>query len=430
MIFLQILNIVNLIIGLLFVLCYAYQILYIIVGCVRKPKKYPDTEKRCRYAFMISARNEEDVIGQLCDSILNQNYPSELFDIYIVADNCIDKTADVAREHGAVVFERNNNKEIGKGYALDFLFKNVIKEKGDAYYDGYFIVDADNLLDKNYILEMNKAVNAGGRIVVCYRNSKNYSDNWLSAGSGLWFHRASRHLNNPRTILGVSCEVNGTGFFVHRDIINRQGGWIHHLLIEDIEFTVDNVLHGEKVIYCHEAMVYDEQPSKFSQSWWQRVRWTKGYLQVLKNYGLKLIAAFFKGKGFSNFDMLMAISPAMILTFAALVINALALIIAPFVAPESFVGALISVGLTVGGAYLFFLIVGLITGIQEWKKIGAGPMRKIWSFITFPAFMYTYLPIVAATLFSRKVEWKEIKHHSSDIIPEEEDNKEKVLVNK
>lgn len=413
MLILQILNAINLLIGILFILCYSYQIFYIVVALIKKPHSYPETEKRGRYAFMISARNEENVIGELCDSIRAQGYPCDLVDIYVVADNCDDETASVSRAHGATVYERFNKEEIGKGYALSFLFDCVRKEKGADYYDGYFIVDADNLLDQNYVFEMNKAVMDGRRIVVCYRNSKNYGDNWLASGSSLWFLRASRHLNNPRTLLGVSCEVNGTGFFVHRDVINRQGGWIHHLLIEDIEFTVDSVIHGETVAYCHNAMVYDEQPTRFSQSWWQRKRWTKGYLQVLKGYGWKLIKRFFTGKGFSNFDMLMAISPAMVLTFIALVVNVLALILTPIIAPASFLSALISVAATAVGAYVFFFFVGLVSGVTEWKNMNATTAQKICSLLTFPAFMYTYLPIVAATLFSPKVEWKQIKHNSA-----------------
>lgn len=417
----QLLNIINIIVAVLFVICYSYQILYIIVALIKKPYKYPETDKRHRYAFIISARNEEDVIGELCDSIKEQNYPAELIDIYVVADNCTDSTATVARDHGAIVYERFNKEKIGKGYGLEFLFDRIKEELGLKYYKGFFVVDADNLLDKNYVFEMNKAVDEGRRIIVCYRNSKNYGDNWISAGYSLWFLRTARHLNNPRTLLGVSCEVQGTGFFVDSDIIERQGGWIHHLMIEDIEFTVDNVLKGEKVAYCHDAMIYDEQVTSFKQSYWQRKRWTKGYLQILRYYGLKLIKAFFSGKGFSNFDMLMAISPALLLTTFAMAINIFALILAPFVCPAQFMSVLISVLMAICSAYVFFFFVGLVSGITEWNNMGTTKGKKFLSLLTFPAFMYTYLPIVAATLVSPKVEWKQIKHHAKNA-PDKEIN--------
>lgn len=413
MIAIQILSVINIVITLLFLLCYAHQIIYIIVACFKKPVEYPETDKKYRYAVMISARDEENVIGQLCDSIRAQNYPAELVDIYVVADNCTDSTYQVAEDHGAHVFERKDPNHIGKGYALEFLFKKVREEKGEDYYEGFFIIDADNLLDENYIVEMNKAVAADKKIVVCYRNSKNYGDNWISAGSSLWFLRASRHLNNPRTILNTSCEVNGTGFFVHKDIINRQGGWIHKLMIEDIEFTVDNVIHGEKVVYCHRAMVYDEQPSTWKQSFRQRMRWSRGYLQILRKYGGKLIKGVFGNNGFSCYDMLMSISPAMFLTVIVFFISIIMLIISAVVGKSALIIALINVATTVVGAYSFFFIVGLVSGISEWNNMKTTTYKKVMSLFTFPLFMYTYLPIVAISLFKR-VTWKPIEHHAVD----------------
>lgn len=410
----HLLNIINIAVAILFIVCYSYQIFYIIVALIKKPYRYKDTDARHRYAFIISARNEEEVIGELCDSIRAQDYPEELIDIYVVADNCTDSTASVAREHGATVFERNNTEKVGKGYGLTFLFDKIKETRGFEYYKGFFVVDADNILAKNYVFEMNKAVDEGRRIIVCYRNSKNYGDNWISAGYSLWFLRTARHLNNPRNLLGVSCEVQGTGFFVDSDIIARQGGWIHHLLIEDIEFTVDNVLQGERVSYCHDAMIFDEQVTTFKQSFWQRKRWTKGYLQVLKNYGGKLIKAFFSGKGFSNFDMLMAISPALLLTTFAMAANLAVLIAAPFVCPTEFLTILFNVLFALVSTYVFFFFVGLVSGITEWNNMGTSKGRRFMSLLTFPAFMYTYLPVVAATLCSPKVEWKPIKHHATN----------------
>ena len=428
----EVLNIVNIVLSAIFMLCYAYQVFYIIVACVKRPVSYPETSKRGRYAFMISARNEENVISQLCDCIKAQDYPSELVDIYVVADNCTDGTKRVAKEHGAIVYERFCKDRIGKGYALTFLFNNVKDRVGEDYYDGYFIVDADNILEPNYVYEMNKSFFAGNRITIGYRNSKNYGDNWISAGYSLWFLRSSRQLNNARNILGKSSEITGTGFLIHKDIIKSQGGWKHHLLIEDIEFTVDNVLHGERVAYCHDAILYDEQPTEFMQSFWQRKRWSRGYLQVLRDYAGKLIKGFFSGKGFSYYDMLMAISPAFFLTLAMMVINFVFLAVTPIIDINQFVPVLISVIVTMLSAYLLFFALGLVTLISEWKKIRTSTWKKLWSAITFPLFMYTYLPITASSLFS-SVEWKQIEHHPVDekkiktavAISENQDLKEK-----
>ena len=310
MILFDILKYFNISIGILFIICYSYQLFFLVEGTYLKPKKYESATRQGRFAFCIAARNEEAVISQLCDSIKNQNYPAELIDIYVVADNCTDNTASVAKKSGAHVFCRFDDNRIGKGYALGFLFDKIERSVGISTYDGYFIVDADNILDRNYVSAMNDCVSAGHRVIMCYRNSKNYADNWISAGYSLWFLRASRHLNIPRQHFGTSCEITGTGFYVCSDIIEKNGGWIHHCLIEDIEFTIDCVLRGERVALSYDAIVYDEQPTSFRQSLRQRKRWCKGYIQILKKYGSKLFSAFLCGKGFSNFDMIMAISPA------------------------------------------------------------------------------------------------------------------------
>ena len=141
MILLDILKYVNIFIGAFFILCYSYQVFYLLIGTIVKPKKFAAAEKTNRFAFVISARNEADVIGQLCDSVRAQNYPKELIDIFVVADNCTDNTAQVARERGAYVYERFNNEEIGKGYALEFLFGKIKEQVGFDYYDGFFVVD-------------------------------------------------------------------------------------------------------------------------------------------------------------------------------------------------------------------------------------------------------------------------------------------------
>ena len=102
--------------------CYFYQIVYLVLPLLKKQKPLK-WEKYHRYAILIAARNEEAVLPHLLDSIHAQDYPAELIDIFVVADNCTDRTAEVARHHGAKVFTRFNKEKIGKGYALHFLLE-------------------------------------------------------------------------------------------------------------------------------------------------------------------------------------------------------------------------------------------------------------------------------------------------------------------
>lgn len=400
--------IINICISILFALCYMYQIFYLLYALFVSPKKYNATKQTNRYAVMISARNEERVIGHLLQSIKVNDYPSELVDIYVVADNCTDATAQVAEENGATVYQRFNQKQIGKGYALNELYSYITNLRGTEYYNGFFVFDADNLLDKHYITEMDKCFCSGNRVLTSYRNSKNYGTNWISAGYALWFLREAKYLNNPRSLLGTSCAISGTGFLIHRDILNKQKGWKHFLLTEDIEFSVDNVLQGEKIGYCHTAVLYDEQPATWKVAWRQRLRWSKGFLQVMRDYGCSLSKQSIKN--FSAFDMLMTIAPAFIITIFCLVVNSAALVYA-FLRNPAFIWTIInSLVYTVLSAYLLLFVVGLVTGITEWKQIHCTTGRKILSFFTFPLFMMTYIPISVQALFV-KVEWKPIEHN-------------------
>ncbi len=405
----------NCVISIVFTLCYAYQFFYIFVGLLKKPIKHIAKEQH-RFAVVISARNESSVIGDLIKSIRSQKYPKELVDIFVIADNCTDNTAEIARSAGAIVYERFNKEQVGKGYALDWMFKIISTDYAEKNYEAYIIFDADNILDPNYIAEMNNVFDNGYRIITSYRNSKNYDGNWITAGYSLWFLREARYLNNARMQLGTSCAISGTGFLVSADVIRENGGWIHHLLTEDIEFTIDSVIKGEKIGYCADAVLYDEQPTKFHQSYTQRLRWAKGFYQVFANYGAKLFRGILKGS-FSCFDMLMTIMPAMLLTLLSIAINLIAIPVGIACnSPE--LPALIKTLLqTLGNFYGMFMLLGLITTITEWNQIHCGKARRVLYTITFPLFMLTYVPIAIVALF-RKIEWKPITHSVSKSLSE------------
>lgn len=397
----------NSMISIVFTLCYAYQFFYIFVGLLGKPKTFT-ASKNHKYAVVISARNERDVIGQLIKSIKEQNYPSDMLDVFVIADNCTDDTAKVAKNAGAFVYERFNTAKVGKGYALDWMFDIIKKEYDYKEYEAFMVFDADNILDRNYVAEMNKVFDNGYRIITSYRNSKNFGSNWISAGYSLWFLREAKFLNNSRMQLNTSCAISGTGFLVSADIINKNGGWIHHLLTEDIEFTIDSVIHGEKIGYCADAVLYDEQPTLFKQSYTQRLRWAKGFYQVFSNYGSKLFRSAVKGS-FSSFDMLMTVLPSMLLTLVSFIINAVAVPLGILSgSPETEV-LLQTLGQTIFNFYGLFFILGAITTITEWQHIHSSKGKIIMNLFTFPVFMLSYVPIAVIAIF-KKVEWKPIKH--------------------
>lgn len=401
---------------LLFALMYSYQFVYMIVAFKNKKNKKTVIENSHpnKYAVIIAARNEELVIGQLIKSIKNQKYPKELIDIFVVADNCTDDTAKVAKSAGAIVKERFNQANIGKGYALDFMIKIIEREYSFKKYEGYFVFDADNLLDENYIGEMNKTFNKGYRVITSYRNSKNYDQNWISAGYALWFLHEAEYLNLPRMALNTSCAISGTGFLVHADLIKGNGGWIHHLLTEDIEFSVSQIIKGEKIGYSRNAMFYDEQPVTFDQSWHQRLRWAKGFYQVFAKYGSSLLRNTFRGQHnrFSCFDMTMTIMPAMLVSSFSMMVNGLFYLtgILGFFDGKEIIHATTMVLLNSFGWYYGILFtLGFVTTLTEWKKIHCSSWKKIAYTFTFPFFMFTYIPISIVALF-KKVEWKPIAH--------------------
>ena len=403
----SIFTLVNGLIGAILLLFYIYQLLFIPISAFRKPRSFPYAAP-LRYAILISARNEADVIGILIDSIKAQNYPADMVDTWVIADNCTDNTAEIARGKGAFVVERENKELIGKGYAINYLLSHISNEGRDWNYDGYFVIDSDNILDPDFVAEMNKAVASGCRVATCYRNSKNYGDNWLSASYALWFLRESKYLNNARQLLGLSAACSGTGFVVHRDILEKYGGWNYFTLTEDVEFTFAMVAAGEKIGYCAAAIVYDEQPVRFKDSWKQRTRWVKGYFQAYTRYGLKLLKRLLTKGDFSCYDMLVSTFVGAILP-AFYVLFYLGALIVFLVMGYGLLNLLFNFIGFMLGCYFTVFAVGLITTLTEWKKIYCGKVRKSVYCITFPLFLFSLLLITLCAPFSKE-RWSPVKH--------------------
>lgn len=329
-----------------------------------------------------------------------------LITVFVIADNCTDRTAAIASEKGAVVYTRQNKQAVGKGYALEALLAHIKSDYPDGY-DAYLVFDADNLLAPDFLTRMNESFSAGNEIITCYRNSKNYGSNWISAGYALWFLRESRFLNGAREALGSSCAVSGTGFLFSQKILNECGGWPFHLLVEDIEFSIHNILSGHRIAICQDAVIYDEQPTDFAQSCPPAAALVSWLPAGLWPVWLRPAARRRRGN-WSCFDMSMAIMPAIVLTSISL-LDSIALAALGILKGTGVLPALLSLGGALLSMYLMLFAIGLITTITEWHKINASISRKVLSVFTFPIFMFTYIPVSFAALFV-KVEWKPIHH--------------------
>lgn len=402
------LSYINFIITILFMACYAYQAVYLAVSLMRKPRRFTARQMH-RYGVLIAARNEEAVIAQLIGSVRAQDYPADLVDIFVVADNCTDRTAEVARAAGAVVFERRDTYAVGKGYALDFLLKTIYSQYGEDAYAGYFVFDADNVLDEHFISEMNKVFDSGYEVVTSYRNSKNFGDNWISAGYSLFFLREAVQLNRPRMMLGTSACVSGTGFLFNNALLKRNGGWKHHLLTEDFEFTVDCILHDVPVGYCESAIIYDEQPTKLGQSFTQRARWIRGYLQVFSRYGGKMLGKMLVDGSFACFDMIMNCIPCLVLSCATIVFNAIMAVAGAATQTPDMDICILSVVTGLVSSTLTLWFVGGMTCLTQRRRIHASRGQMMMGVAFFPLFVFTYAVAMLYAVFTH-IEWKPIQH--------------------
>ena len=397
----------NLILGVIMMVCFSYQFVYILVAFFKRSRKY-EAKSNHRYACIIAARNEGEVIGQLIDSINWQNYPKELVDVFVVADNCTDDTAEVARSKGAIAYERFDNINKGKGYALNFLFENMYKDYPDRDWEAFLFFDADNILDENFISEMNMLYDNGFKVATSYRNSKNFGDNWISSGYSLWFLKEAKFLNNPRMTFGTSAVVTGTGFMVASEIVKREGGWKYHTITEDTEFTYERLVEGERIGYAEDAIIYDEQPTSFSQSISQRSRWIKGSLIVIGKY-LKEVTRCIAVKGsFACFDMLMNSFPVFFFSCSGIIVN-VAIIILEFLTTGNLYNLMINSGFMFLSGYGSLVLLGALVAICERKRIKAKLSKIIKGVLTFPFFMMTYLIAMLKALFS-DVTWEPIYH--------------------
>ncbi len=286
---------INSVLGTILSVIVIHKAFYFVIGMFFTRKFKPAKEYH-KYGICIAARNEKYVIGNLLDSINKNDYPKDKYTIFVVADNCTDNTAEIARSKGAICYERFDDKHKTKGFALQFLFKNIENDYGIESFEGFFIFDADNLLKSDYLSKMNDAFDAGCKIITSYRNTKNFDENWVASTYALHWIRSIRTNHRARSVLRLATNIQGTGFLFTNEIVKN--GWHYTSLTEDRALTADAVAQGYQITYQDEAEFYDEQPVSLKIALRQRLRWSKGHLQAFVETGPYLFINIFFGKRF------------------------------------------------------------------------------------------------------------------------------------
>ena len=463
--------------------CVFYKGIYTGIGFFCKAKVFPPVPMTRKYGVVIAARNEKHVIGLLVDSLMEQTYPQELYTIFVVADNCTDNTAEIAREHGATVYERHCPEKARKGWALEFLFEQIERDYGIRSFDGFFFFDADNVVANDYMEQMNNAFETGCDAVIGYRNTKNFDRNCISAHYGIHFMRSSFLLHRPRSRLGLTTHIAGTGYLLSSEML--KDGWHYSTLTEDTQATMDFTVQGKRIEYCEAAEFYDEQPYELKVMLRQRIRWAKGRLACFIGYGHRLVFGLFRrfpprkacgneqafreankpfankskspwdwmlnlgsaitdiaaklirpiGRHYSCYDMFFYLTPNSVLVFIAKLLKyivglATALALGQILLRDISGWVLAGVGVLLGSAIVYVgnILIGLMVVVREWPHIHCAKRKMVWYLITWPLFdmLYSYLCIVS--LFMR-VKWKPIKHDEAISIHDlNEKKKEKVSV--
>ena len=399
------------------------QLLYIILFFV-KAKKYPKAEKKHKFGIVIPARNESSVIADTVKCLLASDYPRELFDIFVVADNCTDNTAELAREAGAIVYERfdPDPKHHKAGYALKYLFEKIMEEHKDKGYEAFIKFDADNLMERDYISRMNDAFDVGVKCARGYSNSKNIDQNIITGISGLWYIRDCRFASNFRSAIGQGTMLGGAGMMFAAEIIEKHG-WDCLSASDDTEFTMRRLNQDKiKTMYVQDAVVYEDQPSTLKDTVRKYMRMSRAICGLFFTQGIKSFFLFFARWKWTYIDMFITLLfiPVCVLMCIWLPIYYIYVLLFNGIygylyglpgAVDQFWTYLKTILIALSCAFvLSFILQALLAVALEHKKINSPVSHLIKVSFAFPVFMIIYAAAITLGVL-KKPKWHQAKRN-------------------
>ncbi|RXZ84128.1 glycosyltransferase [Paenibacillaceae bacterium] len=275
-----------------------YQFSISVFGIARRKKRNVHAPKKS-FAVLVAAHNEEQVVGALLENLKNLDYPKELYEVFVICDNCSDKTADVVRSYGVKACVRSNTNLRGKGYAIEWMLKELWAMP--RQFDAVVMFDADNLVNTDFLRHMNNDLCEGKQVIQAYLDTKNPDDSWVTAAYGITYWYCNRLWQLSRTNLNMANYLGGTGMCFQTELL-KEMGWGATSLVEDLEFSMRCIKQGVNPVLNYDAKVFDEKPLTFQASARQRLRWMQGHFNVARRFFFPLMWQAIKERSLVKFD--------------------------------------------------------------------------------------------------------------------------------
>ncbi len=341
------------------------------------------TIKQFKFAMIIPAHNEEISIGKTITSLFEVDYPSEKFDVIVVADNCTDLTADIAKKHGATVYERADKINRGKGYALRWCIDLLFNTKKN--YDAIAIIDADSVISKNFLSVLNYYINNGSKAIQTADLVAPQPDAWSSEITRLGFMLYNFVRPLGRKVINCSAGVRGNGMCFTAKTL-KEVPWDTYSLNEDLEYGLVLLLNGINVDFAPEAIVLATMPMAAKNAETQRARWERGRFPIIKKYSSKLLRYSIEKLSFRTFDAFIElITPPFVNLFAfavtILLINLVLLLLG-----ITFAKTFIMLWSLVILAAVAHVLIGLFTAradVMLFKAFLYIPKYIVWKFLLY-----------------------------------------------
>ena len=339
------------------VACSYYYILFFIHLFTRKklPIINQDDSITSRIVIIIPAHNESTSISLTIISCIGLSYPQDKYQIVVIADNCEDETADVARRSGVRVLERHDTLHKGKGHALSFAFDILLKEDFDAF----LVLDADCILDENALAVLNASLAQGYPAVQLNNTVVNPDASPMTYALAIGNFIENIFFYSPKSQVGWAVLLRGTGMMLSREILTTLP-WSAYSITEDVEYGIKLMQKGYRTAFVENCTVASPFPVDHLQLQIQRMRWAHGNLSFGRKEAVSLLLSGIRQRRWLLFDAgltLLVLSKPLVLLCSVIAFLLASLYFFLGFFPYSLL--LLMASITIGGLLFLYFFAGI-----------------------------------------------------------------------